>query len=232
MLGGSLTLKPGHAPYLTIAGGVPLASISISSDHPLTSIDRSGLGDAFVQPLRIGWRFSRYDISAGYTFYAPTGRFEPRGGGGIGRGFWTHQISAGGAVFNKTRQWRASALASYDINGWKRGIDIKRGNTLQVQGGAGVTLSGVLVGAAGFALWQVTDDLGADLPPALRGLRTRGYALGPELGVAIVPMRLHAELRLQREFAARTRPEGYVLVAGLTYRAWVPPPRSERRVIR
>ena len=228
LFGFSLTLKPKHAPYLTVAAGLPVARISVNSDVPLTSIDRAGLGDAFVQPVKVGWRKKHFDAVASYSIYVPTGKFEPRKIG-VGRGFWTHQLSLGGALYPKAdKRWRATALGSYDINGWKRGIDIKRGNTLQVQGGAGMAVAKIaMIGVAGFGLWQVTDDKGDDVPLALRGLRTRVYGLGPELDVAIVPKRLLAELRYEWEIGARSRPEGNVLVAGLSYNLWRPRQQKE-----
>ncbi|HET9983277.1 MAG TPA: transporter [Longimicrobiales bacterium] len=221
--GASLTVKPRGAPFLNFAAAAPLARISLSSTDPRTAIDRAGLGDMTVQPLKLGWRWRGGDVVAAYTFYAPTGRFEPRGGG-VGRGFWTHQFSVGGAAFRKReRPWRASALASYDLNLRKRGIDIRRGNSLQVQGGAGVGILRVaVVGVAGYAFWQVSDDRGTDVPPALRGLRTRVYALGPELDVAIPRLRLQGEVRAEWEFGVKARTQGHVLVAGLTYQAWRP----------
>src|SRR5262245_20104971 len=142
VLGFGLTVKPKRAPYIGIAAGFPIASVSLNSQLPETSIDRQGFGDLFVQPLKLGLRRSHYVAVAAYTFYAPTGKFEPRRGVGVGRGFWTHQFSLGGAMFPlQDKRLRASALASYDLNTRKRGIDIKRGNTMQVQGGAGVALS-------------------------------------------------------------------------------------------
>jgi hypothetical protein len=227
LIGLSLTLKPDRAPYFTVAFGVPLANVSVNSDLPLASVDRSGLGDLFVQPLKFGWRAKHLDAVASYTFYAPTGKFEPRGRSGVGRGYWTHQLSLGGAVYAAPdRRARASVLASYDINSWKRDIDIKRGNSFQLQGGVGVPLFRIaVVGVAGFALWQVTDDQGSDIPPSLRDLKTRVFGLGPELDIAILPMRLYGELRYEFEFGVRSRPQGDVLVAGLSYRAWGPQPR-------
>jgi hypothetical protein len=222
MFGLSLTMKPKKLPYLSFAAGFPVARISIDSDLPLSSIDRSGLGDAFVQPLKVGWRNEHYDAVALYSIYVPTGKYEPRRPS-VGRGYWTHQFSLGGAVFpKKDRRLRASLLASYDLNGQKRDIDITRGNSIQVQGGAGMAVAKfAMIGVAGFGLWQVADDKGSDIPPALRGLRTRVYGLGPELSFAL-QQRLFGEVRYEWEFGARSRTEGNVLVAGLTYKLWQP----------
>jgi hypothetical protein len=198
----------------------------LSVDDPRAAIDRSGFGDMYVQPLKVGWRWRRFDAVGAYALYVPTGRFEPRGGSGIGRGFWTQQLSLGGeAYLSDDRARRVSVLASYDGNFRKRGIDITRGNTVQVQGGAGVGVAKIgVVGIAGYALWQVTDDQGSDLPPVLRGARDRVFGFGPEVQFALPKIGARAELRMLFEFGARARPEADVLAGGLTYRAWTPPP--------
>jgi hypothetical protein len=209
---------------LSVAAGFPLARISISSDAPPVSIELAGFGDIFVQPLKIGLRRPRFDALALYTFYAPTGRFQPRGGGGVGRGFWTHQFSAGGAAFlTRDRGSRISLLASYDLNLRKRGIDITRGNTFQLQGGAGVgILRMATVGVAGYALWQVSDDRGSDVPLAVRGARSRVFGLGPEIGLTIPAIRLRFNTRYELDLGVRARPQGNILVSSIAFQAWRP----------
>lgn len=218
------TLATHNGPLLTFATGIPWARVSINSVEPLASIDRLGVGDIFVQPIKLGWQRPRYDVVTSYIFFAPTGKFEPKTGVGVGRGHWTHQVSIGGAAYaDATRARRASALLSYEYNGKKRGIDITRGDIIQLQGGAGTPVyKSVVLGVAGYALWQVLDDRGADLPPRLAGVRTRSYGLGPEIDVVIPKLRLRGELRYEWDFGVRARPQGSVFAAGLAYRAWAP----------
>jgi hypothetical protein len=187
-------------------------------------IIRFGLGDLYVQPLKLGWRVSRFDLVTGYGFYAPTGMATLEGFGDIGRGHWTHEFSLGGTVaFDPGRTWLLSALASFDLNGRKRHVDITRGPTIQVQGGLGKTLLRIVdVGLAGYAQWQVADDRGADLPPVLRGGRDRSFGLGPEVGVIIPPIRSRLSARYEWDLAVRSRPKGRILVVGLTLAAWRP----------
>ncbi len=221
-LGISGVLKLGTlGTYVGASIGVPIARVSLNVDRPEASIDQFGLGDVYVQPIRLGWRLPRLDLGIGYAFYAPTGRFEPGGRDGVGRGQWAHEFSVGGTVwFDQGRTWNLSALASYELNERKRGIDITRGDTVQVQGGAGKTLLGfVQVGLAGYALWQVSDDSGADLPPALRGARDRAYGLGPEVDVFLAPIRTKLTVRYEHDLASRSRPQGQILVVGLTFAA-------------
>ncbi|MGH7459473.1 MAG: transporter, partial [Longimicrobiales bacterium] len=138
-----------------------------------------------------------------------------------------HQVSLGGAAFlTPARTHRASLLLSWDFNEKKRDIDITRGNMFQIQGGAGLPIFGAVgVGLAGYALWQVSADRGDDIPPSLRGLRTRVYGLGPELNVLIRALGLRADFRFEWDFGAEARPEGTVFVAGLTKLAWAPQAR-------
>jgi len=218
-LGVSYTSKTKRAPYLTFAAGFPVARIHVSSDEPATSLNGYGFSDMFVQPVKLGWRQRRYDVVTAYVAYVPTGHFEPRSGVSPGRGYWTHQLSLGGALFaDSTRTHRISALASYERNTRKRGIDIRRGDMFQIQGGAGASVKRLaVIGLAGFALWQVTPDKGADIPVKLRGERTRVFGLGPELDLAIPQWKTRVALRAEREFGVTSRPRGHVVALSVAY---------------
>lgn len=218
VLGLSFTVRHADNPYFTAAVGAPLAHVGVSADHPQLAVDASGFGDFFVQPLKLGARFEHFDVVASYTFYVPSGRFEPRRLS-IGRGYWTHQFSLGGAFYaDPKRTRRASLLASYDINGRKRGIDVTRGNLFQVQGGAGARLAGpVDLGLAGFAMWQVSENRGSELPDIVRGARTRAFGLGPEIGITVPSIRARIDLRSEWEFGVRSRQEGWIFVGSASF---------------
>lgn len=212
-VGVQLTFRlPWHSMYMNASVGVPTARISLQTADPEASIDRYGFGDLYVQPLKIGWKMSQLDIVAGYSFYAPTG-----GSDGVGRGYWTHQFSFGSAVyFDRAKTWHISELASYDLNQRKQGIDLTRGDTVQVQGGTGKTLGIVSLGLAGYALWQVRDDRGSALPEVLRGARDRAFGLGPEVDFTLARIRSRITLRYCHDIAVKARPLGQIMVIGLT----------------
>lgn len=207
--------------YLDVAVSVPVASVRINTQNPLASIDRSGLGDLYVQPFKLGWRFPHFDVVGGYAFYAPTGQARI-GTTGVGRGHWTHELSLGGTVyFDKARTWHLSAISNYDINTRKQDIDLKRGSTFQIQGGAGKTLFRIVdVGVAAYTEWQTTDDSGSALPVALQGVRERTLGIGPEIDVLIPKLRTLVTFRYMHDLIVRARPKGQIFVVGLTVLAW------------
>lgn len=221
---GSYLIRPLHT-YVNAAVSLPIAATSGGSDDPRASLDRFGLADAFIQPLQLGWRWPRVELVAGYAFYVPTGRFEPGGGGGVSRAAWTHEGSLGNTVyFDGARTWYASALASYQQEQRKLGIDITRGAIVQLQGGAGKSLFGFVdAGVVGYALWQVADDTGADLPPVLRGARDRTYGVGGEIDVTIADAHSRVIARYAHDVGARARPAGQILVFEVEWSPWQPP---------
>jgi hypothetical protein len=221
-IGVSYTTKLARKPLsLTLTAAAPIAHLSLNvHDHPEASFDRFGLTDFYVSPLRIGWRQPTVDAVASYAFYLPSGKSPLAGGPGLSSGQITHEFAAGGSIFaDKRRKMFVTGLGSYDINLRKRGVDITRGDTLQVQGGAGVSrIRQILeIGVAACALWQVRDDRGADLPPVLTGARDRVFGLGPEAAVLLKPIRSQLRVRYEWDIGVRSRPQGNILVVGFNY---------------
>jgi hypothetical protein len=224
-VGFQVTFKPSrHSMYINFSAAAPIAKVNLHINQPEASVDDFGFGDVYVQPLKVGWKMTQMDVVAGYSFYAPTGLYTARSSGSIGQGQWTHEFSLGGMVyFDRAKTWSVSALTSYDLNQHKEGIDITRGDTFQFQGGAGKTfrppgktLRAVNIGVAGYGLWQVRDDRGADLPTPLRGARDLALGLGPELASTFAPIRSQITVRYCGDVAVKARPLGHILVIQVT----------------
>jgi hypothetical protein len=217
------------APLRTYVGAsvsAPLSHVTEDLQIPEASVDQFGLGDLYVQPLKLGWRTEVGDIVASYAFYAPTAPHEPGGTDGVGKGQWTHEVSLGGTLyFDRERTWSLSTLASLELPQRKLDVDVKRGSYIQIQGGFGKTLRKFFdVGLAGYALWQLTEDEGGQLPVRLRGQSDQAFGLGPEMGVTIAPIRTRVTVRYEHDLAVRSRPEGQVLVLQLVFTLWRPAP--------
>lgn len=214
------------ATYVSFGAALPFAYVAVRSDRPEASFDRAGLGDAFLQPIGLGWRFAPHvDVIARYALYVPAGIYR-LGSSPLARGQLTHQLGVGAtAFFDSARRFRVSARVSYDLSHTKTDIDIRRGDVLQIQGGVGALLFDLLdVGLVGAALWQVRDDVGTDLPPGLRGARERAFGVGAEVGITVTPIAGRVTLRYLNELEARARTEGHILSLELVIQAWQPEP--------
>jgi hypothetical protein len=210
------------ATYVNASVAVPLSHVTGTVGDAQASIDRFGLADAYIQPLELGWHLPHLDLVTGYAFYVPTGRFEPGGTGGVSRGSWSHELSLGHALyFDRRRRFHLSALASWELNARKIGVDLTRGSTIQIQGGAGATLTRIVeVGVVGYGLWQVSDDSGSALPPVLRGARDRTYGVGAELDVTIAEVHSRIIMRWTHDVGSAARPQGQMALVGLAWSPW------------
>lgn len=213
---------PRIATYVNASVGVPVVALTASTQNPRLSVEPRGIGDLVVQPLKLGWRPGPLDFVAGYSFEVPTASFDTEGSTDQGRGQWTHEFSLGGTLrFGPGKSLNLSALTSFDIYGTKLGIDVRRGDTLQVQGGLGAVVFGfVNIGVAGYALWQVTDYGGSALAAPLRGARDVAHGVGPEMDLALPALLGQLTLRYTQDVADRTRPVGHMLVIGWVARVW------------
>jgi hypothetical protein len=220
-IGVSYTTKiSGKSMFLTMTVGGPIAQFRLNIENrPEIGVDRFGLGDPSIQPLRLGWRKPRFDLVTSYSIYLPTDRSPLAGGKAVSSGQITHEFSGGGSVYFKERSQFLTALASYQLNTRQRGIDITRGNSVQVQGGIGTKLFRELAetGIAGYALWQVSDDRGTQLPPVLAGAPDQVYGLGPEGAFFIKAIQGQLRVRYEWDFGVRSRPQGHIFVAGINF---------------
>jgi hypothetical protein len=206
--------------FLTITAGGPIAQVSLNTENrPEIGVDRFGLGDPYIQPFRLGWRKPLFDVVTSYSIYLPTGRSPLAGGKGVSSGQFTHEFSGGGSFYFKSRSRFLTALASYQMNTRQRGIDITRGDSVQIQGGLGTKFFRELAetGITGYALWQVRDDRGRDLPSVLAGARDRVYGLGPEGAMLIKAIQAQLRVRYEWDFDVRARPQGHIFVAGVNF---------------
>ena len=214
------------ATYVSISVGAPLADISVAveSNDVRASLDEFGFSDIYVEPLRLGWRLPQVDLVAGPRPVHPDRPLRPGGLGSVGSGQWSRELLLGTTLYFDTgRTWRISALSSYISNLSKRGIDIRRGSVVQIQGGLGAALDeAIVVGIAGYALWQVSDDTGDDLPAVLRGARDRAFGAGPEIDFTLSAIRSMVTLRYEHDIAAASRPLGQLFTVGYTFSAWSP----------
>jgi hypothetical protein len=171
----------------------------------------------------IGWTSSRADVSAGYNFYIPTGSYSPTvATGNAGLGMYGHEVIVGTTVYlDHKKTWNAAVTFGTEFHTAKHDTDIHVGDLGTLEGGIGKTLSHggtgphvtvMNVGLVGYAQFKMTGDTGTDIPAAIRGLRDRVFALGPEFNVFEPRSRLTFVIRYEGELGARNRTQGQMLL--------------------
>jgi hypothetical protein len=125
----------------------------------------SGFGDLFVTPLGLSWMWEKWDVTAMYSFYAPTGKYETGNPENIGLGFWTHQFLS--RAYYYPRPDRATAVMlgfTYELNSKIKDVDVTPGNRLTLEWGLSQYLSERFeLAIQGGHNWQVSDDSGDDV---------------------------------------------------------------------
>jgi hypothetical protein len=196
------------------------------------SVGQFNVGDIFVQPVWLGWTGKHYDISYGYGFYIPSGKYQTTNvtlpvvgsvkvedADNTGLGFWTNQNQGAAYIYpwSDKRMAIESAL-TWEIHQNKRGFDLKPGQNLTWNWGVSQYLplkkdqSLLLeVGPVGYRSFQVSDDSGS----AARNptVHDSVYAVGLQVGVTDPKRILLLNFHWFHEFSAVDRFQGTVIGA-------------------
>ena len=210
---------------------LPLATASIEAPAVAlaATVDMS-LSDTLVRPLDLGWHMKRADVSAGVQFYAPTGKYERGGNGNIGKGMWTWEPFVGATVFlDEKKSVSLATVAYWEFHSKKEDTDTQVGRILTLQGGGGKSFlgGGLIIGAAYYAQWKLTEDvLGRFVLPGGReivldvGDKHRVFGIGPDVTLPVASRtKLFAlvNVRYVWESGARMKTQGNTLLVTATF---------------
>ncbi len=209
---------------------IAFAKSRIESDS-LDVSDPFAFTDIYVQPIQLGWKTQRADFVVAYNLFLPTGEWEFGGDDNAGLGMWSNLFQAGTTLrLDAENAWTFSTLASYEIHSDKEDTDIQVGDILTLEGGLGRTflktkMAGETpvpslvanVGLVYYSQFKVTADEAGILTPRLGELKDRVYAAGLEGNVVIPQSRLSLGLRIEREFGARNRTQGWAFMFTAAY---------------
>ena len=210
---------------------LPFANASIEAPAFAVgeTVDTS-ISDLLVRPLDLGWHTKRADVSAGLQIYMPTGRYERGGSDNIGKGMWSYEPFVGTTVyFDEKRTFSLATTAYWELHGNKKDTDVQVGQILSLQGGLGKSFlgGGLIVGAAYYAQWKLTEDqlaefeLAGDSPIdlAVRG-KHKVFAFGPDVTLPVASKsKLFAlvNIRYLWESGTQLKTEGQTLVVNATF---------------
>jgi hypothetical protein len=236
-----------YMPYVSIN----VANGSLVADITGTNLNVSGggagLADTYVQPLNIGWHFSRADFNVGYAFMAPTGRYTPGATNNVGSGYWGNNITSGTTFYiTKNKGTSANLFTDWEIHGSRQVAskpagafsNITPGQAFTMEWGIGQVLPikkdlSMLaqLGVVGYDQWQVTSDGGnfliagrpipASLTPSysVHSIGFQGNFIVPKPGLAFF-------FKYYDEYIAKARPEGRSIVFGGSWTFRIPKPAS------
>jgi hypothetical protein len=128
----------------------------------------SGFSDLGIMPIYLSWGGKQFDITAGYMFYAPTGKYEPGGSENIGVGYWSHLFQCFIYYYPmKVKGQTSKALAimfapTYELTSKMTKADVNPGNRFYLDYGINQYLSSKFsLGVFGGNSWQVSEDKGS-----------------------------------------------------------------------
>ena len=221
-----------YVPHFKVLGGhfapfviLPFANGSLTASGPLgiapfgINAGGTGLADIWVQPLNIGWHFSRVDFSVGDGFVAPTGRYSSAPGttNNVGSGYWTPVVSGGQTFYlSKNRATALSAFQMYEFHGTQQGTMIHPGQTLNFDYSLTQVfpLQGNLrfqLGLVGYGQWQTTDKRGPTITLEQAAAHYKVNALGFAANVMLPERKVSVGVKYFREFECRSTFQGYTL---------------------
>jgi hypothetical protein len=206
------------------------ASLETASGRDVSSThSQFAFGDAFVQPLWLGWTTSHWDVSAAYGFYAPTGKYNTEtttlrlsgllftgiATNNVGLGFWEHQFQGAVAWYPWKDKRTAAVLAgTYEINEHQQGTGLTPGSDFTLNWGISQYLPLrsdrkllLDIGPSGYCEWQSSYDYGSGVDPTNNPL-SKVFAAGVQTGLTYVPWMAFITFRYTSEFGAVARFQG------------------------
>ena len=201
---------------------LPWANASLEAPaFALSDTIGTSFADILVRPLDLGWHTKRADVTAGFQFYAPTGRYQRGGSDNIGKGMWSYEPFIGTTLyFDQARTTSLATTAFWELHGDKEDTNIKVGQILTLEGGLGKSFlgGGLVIGGAYYAQWKLTKDQlaefvlpGGDRIPVDFPNKHRVFGLGPDVTLPIASKsKLFAlvNIRYFWEMGVRVKTEG------------------------
>jgi hypothetical protein len=213
------------SPNYSSSGGLGSFPGQPGSVPTKVSIERFGLADIEVEPVILSWKLKHFDITLGYSLWAPSGDYNPNILPFLpsGNDYWTHAIKLGGTWYpDSEKTWALSLLGHYEFNTWQYlqtdplpGGGFGRegdtpGDVFTLEWAASKTFAKAIdVGLTGYYQQQVTDTTVASyFAPSYLNQLVDVAGLGPEIGVHLPKWGLAVSLRYAYEFTANDRPQG------------------------
>jgi hypothetical protein len=199
------------------AATIPIANNSLSSSTEGAISGGGGLGDAYFQPVILGWHAQDADIRGIVGALAPTGKFNAGAKDNVGNGYWTPVIAAGETFYlSADKSITISLFEMYEFHTKQSGTNIRPGETFDLdysvmKGFRVYADSRLQVGLVGYGQWQTTAKTGPGITPAEETQRYRVNGLGVGLNLLLPTQKVTLSLKYFDEFSNQWTYQGYSL---------------------
>jgi hypothetical protein len=197
---------------------LPVANSSLESATFGAIGGGSGLADSFYQPVTLGWHKKRADYQVGYSFTAPTGRFNAGASNNVGSGHWTNGPTAGQTFYlTKNKATAVSAYEYYEFHSNQHTTDIHPGQTMNLD----YSLTQVVplkknmstllqLGFIGYGQWQTTDRSGPGVNPVIAAnTHYRVNAMGAAANIILPARKTSLGFKWFKEFSNSSTVQGH-----------------------
>lgn len=126
----------------------------------------SGIGDLTIAPLFLTWSLAedKFDITTGYMFAAPTGRYETGADDNIGLGYWNHVFQLFTYYYLLQKATAIYLGNTFEVHSKIKDVDVRPGSRYTIEYGVSQYLSERFeVTVQGGHSWQVGEDSGSDV---------------------------------------------------------------------
>jgi hypothetical protein len=199
------------------AATIPIANNSLSSSTQGAISGGGGLGDAYFQPVILGWRQDRVDLRAIVGVLVPTGKFTAGAKDNVGNGYWTPVLAAGETFYlSADKATTISLFEMYEFHTTQSGTQIRPGETFDLDYSVMRAFpfradSRLQVGVIGYGAWQTTAKTGPGITVAEEAQRYRVNALGVGMNLLLPTQKVTLSLKYFDEFSNQWTYQGYSL---------------------
>ena len=190
----------------------------------------SGVADLFIQPIGLGWHFSRADFQLSDGVFIPTGRYSPGASNNVGMGYFGNHLMSGWTLYiTKNKGTSGNLFTDWEVHGSRAGTNGTSktpGQAFTDEWGLGQVLplnkkmtQLVQVGGIGYDQWQVTANggtfaLGPLILPASQIPAYAVHAAGGQLNYIAPTKNLVLNFKYEHEYRAFAHTIGNTIVFG------------------
>ncbi|MGI9545937.1 MAG: transporter [Flavobacteriaceae bacterium] len=179
------------------------ASYSLITQETTIKQNTGGFGDFMVTPILLSWALEdKVDITTGYYFTVPTGRYETGADNNIGLGYWNHVFQLFGYYYPFNTQ-KATAFFignSIEMHSDIKDVNVRPGSRFSLEYGISHYLHPRWeVFIQGGNIWQISADSGSDVYWDT-SVKDRFSNVGGGVGFWPVPGKFYANLKYMNSY--------------------------------